>query len=661
MIKFIIFAPLIASIYSGFFYKKFNEKTILYSTTSLIFLSALLSWYILLSLDFSKVETIILIKWLESGSLLVNWELRLDSLTAIMLTVVTTISAFVHFYSLGYMAHDPNWETDEKYKPRFFSYLSLFTFAMLMLVTSNNFVQLFFGWEGVGLASYLLIGFYYKKSSANLASIKAFIVNRVGDIGLALAIFCTFFYVNSLNFDELFSKSQEISNKNIEILFLNFNALEFIVILFFLGAMGKSAQLFLHTWLPDAMEGPTPVSALIHAATMVTAGVFLVCRLSPVIEYTPIASNLIILVGAITAFFAGTVALVQNDVKRIIAYSTCSQLGFMFAAAGIGLYQAAMFHLFTHAFFKALLFLCAGSIIHSMHHQQDIRFYGGLRKKLPITFYSMLIGTLAITGLGIPLSYDLFHLPIGFSGFVSKDAIIEGIYASKNESAFIYFLLITICTLLTSLYSWRLIILTFFGDYKGKIEHFNHAVEDSRPINITLIFLSICSILVGVIFYDIFLGKNAEYFFSQSLFISPDNTVFYDLHYIPKWAKITPFLAMIAGLFLALYFYVMKPKLPQIFSNNQKILYRFLLNKWYFDELYNFLFVKSSRWLGSFFWKTGDERIIDGFINFISLTFIPKITKYVGRLQTGFIYHYAFAIFIGLVSILTYFLVSIGG
>ena len=661
MIKFIIFAPLIASIYSGFFYKKFNEKTVLYFTTSLIFLSALLSWYILLSLDFSKVETIILIKWLESGSLLVNWELRLDSLTTIMLTVVTTISAFVHFYSLGYMSHDPNWETDEKYKPRFFSYLSLFTFAMLMLVTSNNFVQLFFGWEGVGLASYLLIGFYYKKSSANLASIKAFIVNRVGDIGLALAIFCTFFYVNSLNFDELFSKSQEISKKNIEILFFNFNALEFIVILFFLGAMGKSAQLFLHTWLPDAMEGPTPVSALIHAATMVTAGVFLVCRLSPVIEYTPIASNLIILVGTTTAFFAGTVALVQNDVKRIIAYSTCSQLGFMFAAAGIGLYQAAMFHLFTHAFFKALLFLCAGSIIHSMHHQQDIRFYGGLRKKLPITFYSMMIGTLAITGLGIPLSYDLFHLPIGFSGFVSKDAIIEGIYASKNESAFIYFLLITICTLLTSLYSWRLIILTFFGDYKGKIEHFNHAVEDSRPINITLIFLSICSILVGVIFYDIFLGKNAEYFFSQSLFISPDNTVFYDLHYIPKWAKITPFLAMIAGLFLALYFYVMKPKLPQIFSNNQKILYRFLLNKWYFDELYNFLFVKSSRWLGTFFWKTGDERIIDGFINFISLTFIPTITKYVGRLQTGFIYHYAFAIFIGLVSILTYFLVSIGG
>ena len=560
MINFIIFAPLIASIYSGFFYKKFNEKTVLYLTTSLIFLSALLSWYILLSSDFNKVETIILIKWIESGSLLVNWELRLDSLTAIMLTVVTTISAFVHFYSLGYMSHDPNWETTEKYKPRFFSYLSLFTFAMLMLVTSNNFVQLFFGWEGVGLASYLLIGFYYKKSSANLASIKAFIVNRVGDIGLALAIFSTFFYVGSLNFDELFSKSQELSNKNIEILFFNFNVLEFIVILFFLGAMGKSAQLFLHTWLPDAMEGPTPVSALIHAATMVTAGVFLVCRLSPVIEYTPIASNLIILVGAITAFFAGTVALVQNDVKRIIAYSTCSQLGFMFAAAGIGLYQAAMFHLFTHAFFKALLFLCAGSIIHSMHHQQDIRFYGGLRKKLPITFYSMLIGTLAITGLGIPLSYDLFHLPIGFAGFVSKDAIIEGIYASKNESAFIYFLLITICTLLTSLYSWRLIILTFFGDYKGKIEHFNHAVEDSRPINITLIFLSICSILVGVIFYDIFLGKNAEYFFSQSLFISPDNTVFYDLHYIPKWAKIIPFLAMTAGLFLALYFYVMRPK-----------------------------------------------------------------------------------------------------
>ena len=500
MLHFIIFAPLLGSVFSGFFYKKFNEKTVLYFTTSLIFISSVFSWITFFSLDLSSIERIILFKWMESGSLVVNWEIRLDSLTTVMLTVVTTISAFVHLYSLGYMSHDPNWEDSENYKSRFFSYLSFFTFTMLMLVTSNNFVQLFFGWEGVGLASYLLIGFYYKKSTANKAAMKAFIVNRIGDIGLALAIFCTFYYVNSLNFDDLFSNAPIIAEKNVELLFFKFNALEFIVILFFLGAMGKSAQFFLHTWLPDAMEGPTPVSALIHAATMVTAGVFLVCRLSPVIEYTSVASNIIVLVGVVTALFAGTVALVQNDVKRIIAYSTCSQLGFMFSAAGIGLYQAAMFHLFTHAFFKALLFLCSGSIIHSMHHQQDIRTYGGLRKKLPITFYSMMIGTLAITGVGIPLSYDLFHLPIGFSGFVSKDSIIEGIYASKDESAFIYFIFITFAAFLTSLYSWRLIILTFFGEYRGKREYFDNAKEDSRSINITLIILSFCSIFVGIIF-----------------------------------------------------------------------------------------------------------------------------------------------------------------
>ncbi|MFL2802522.1 MAG: NADH-quinone oxidoreductase subunit L [Paracoccaceae bacterium] len=661
MLQLIIFAPLLGSVFSGFFYRRFNENVVLSLTTFLIFLSCLGSWITFFSLDFNSVEQIILIKWMESGSLVVNWEVRLDSLTTIMLVVITTISAFVHLYSFGYMGHDPNWEDFEKYKPRFFSYLSLFTFAMLMLVTSNNFVQLFFGWEGVGLASYLLIGFYYKKSTANIAAIKAFIVNRIGDIGLALAIFCTFYYVRSLDFDDLFVMAPDIADKTIEVLFFKFNALEFIVILFFLGAMGKSAQFFLHTWLPDAMEGPTPVSALIHAATMVTAGVFLLCRLSPAIEFTSLASNLIVLVGVLTAFFAGTVALVQNDVKKIIAYSTCSQLGFMFSAAGIGLYQAAMFHLFTHAFFKALLFLCAGSIIHSMHHQQDIRTYGGLRRKLPITFYSMMIGTFAITGVGIPLSYDLFNLPLGFSGFVSKDSIIEGIYASNNHNTFVYFLFIIFSAFLTSLYSWRLIILTFFGEYRGKRKYFDNAEENSKSINITLIILSICSIFVGVIFYDFFLGKKAEYFFSQSIYVLPTNTILSDLHYIPVWAKLTPFLSMIVGLFLAFIFYIHKPNLPQVFSKNQNILYNFLLNKWYFDEIYNAIFVKSSRWLGHIFWKIGDEKIIDGFINFISLIFIPTLTKFVGRIQTGFIYHYAFAIFIGLVSILTYFLVSIGG
>ena len=660
MLQAILFGPLLGAVLTGFFYKQLGEQLVIFISVILLFIAALFSWFVFFELDHTQVKEIVFFTWIKSGELKVEWGIRLDSLTAIMLVVINTISAFVHLYSIGYMSHDPNWGIKEQYRARFFSYLSLFTFAMLMLVTSNNLVQLFFGWEGVGLASYLLIGFYYKKQSANSAAVKAFVVNRVGDVGLALAIFSTFLMVGSLSFSELFAAAPRLSELQMKFWVLELTAIEFIAILFFVGAMGKSAQLFLHTWLPDAMEGPTPVSALIHAATMVTAGVFLVCRLSPIMEYAPSAANFITLIGVSTAVFAGTIALVQNDIKRIIAFSTCSQLGFMFAAAGIGLYQGAMFHLFTHAFFKALLFLCAGSIITSMHHEQDIRNYGGLRKKLPIAFWSMIIGTLSITGVGIPLSYDLFHLPFGFSGFVSKDAILEGMFASKSYSSLSSFWFLLFAAFITTLYSWRLIIFTFFGSHRGNLEYYEQAQESSKTINITLISLSLGSLFVGVVFFNTFLGEGSEEFFSRSLFIDPSNRVLHDLHYIPYWAKMAPFIAMLIAFSVAWICFFWRPKISKDFADNQKILYKFLANKWYFDEIYEYLFVMPARWLGFKFWKIGDEKIIDGFLNFIALNLLPKLTQFAGRLQSGYIFHYAFAIFIGLAAILTYFLISFG-
>ena len=660
MLQTILFAPLLGSILAGLFHKQLGERFVVLATITLLFVSAIFSWVLFLGMDHSEVREVILFKWIESGLLSANWAIRLDTLTGVMLVVINTISAFVHLYSVGYMAHDPHWGSGEIYKPRFFSYLSLFTFAMLMLVTSNNLAQLFFGWEGVGLASYLLIGFYYKKGSANRAAIKAFVVNRAGDFGLALAIFSSFFMVGSLQFNDLFVAAPKLSESSITFLSIELSAIEFIAFLFFLGAMGKSAQLFLHTWLPDAMEGPTPVSALIHAATMVTAGVFLVCRLSPIMEYAPHATNFITIIGVATSFFAGTVALVQNDIKRVIAFSTCSQLGFMFAAAGIGLYQAAMFHLFTHAFFKALLFLCAGSIINSMHHEQDIRYFGGLRKKLPIVFWSMIIGTLAITGVGIPLSYDLFHLPLGLSGFVSKDAILEGMFAANTYPSTVSFWFLLFSTFLTSLYSWRLIILTFLGAPRGNLENYNNAEEKSKTINITLACLSLGSIFAGVSFFNVFLGNSSEEFFSKALFIHSSNHILHDLHYIPHWAKVTPFLAMLLGCLLSFLFFYWRPQLSNYLARNQKILHKFLQNKWYFDEIYDYLLVRSARWFGTKFWKIGDERCIDGFINFVALNLLPKLTALAGKFQSGYIFHYAFAIFVGLTAILTYFLISLG-
>ena len=660
MLQAILFGPLLSAILTGFFYKQVGEKLVIAISVVVLFIAAFCSWLVFFELDDTQVKEIVFFTWIKSGELKIQWGIRLDSLTAIMLVVINTISAFVHLYSIGYMSHDPNWGINEAYRARFFSYLSLFTFAMLMLVTSNNLVQLFFGWEGVGVASYLLIGFYYKKQSANAAAVKAFIVNRVGDVGLALAVFSTFLMVGSLNFSELFAAAPRLSELKMQFWIFELSAIEFIAMLFFVGAMGKSAQLFLHTWLPDAMEGPTPVSALIHAATMVTAGVFLVCRLSPIMEYAPYASNFITIIGVSTAVFAGTVALVQNDIKRVIAFSTCSQLGFMFAAAGIGLYQGAMFHLFTHAFFKALLFLCAGSIITSMHHEQDMRYYGGLRRKLPIAFWSMMIGTLSITGVGIPLSYDLFHLPFGFSGFVSKDAILEGMFASKSYSSLGSFWFLLFAAFITTLYSWRLIILTFFGPPRGNLEYYEQAQERSKTINITLICLALGSLIVGVIFFDTFLGKGSDDFFSESLFVNSSNHVLHDLHYIPYWAKMAPFVGMLVAFSAAWICFFWRPNISRDFAHNQKILYKFFANKWYFDEIYEYLLVKPARWLGFKFWKIGDEKIIDGFLNFIGLNLLPKLTRFAGRIQSGYIFHYAFAIFIGLAAILTYFLISFG-
>ena len=655
MVPVILFLPLVGALVSGFFHHLIGEKSAKLFTTICVFLSAMISWIIFSTDSFQSVKKFHILRWISSGDLNVSWSIRLDSLTAIMLVVVCSVSFLVHLYSFGYMKGDHNWKSSEKYEARFFSYLSFFTFAMLALVTSDNFLQMFFGWEGVGLASYLLIGFYYKKPSANAAAIKAFLVNRVGDFGLALGVICIFVTTGSLYFDDLFLNAEKLSNKSIQFLSINFNTAELIAVLLFVGAMGKSAQLFLHTWLPDAMEGPTPVSALIHAATMVTAGVFLICRVSPLMEYAPNAAALITVVGASTALFAASVGLVQTDIKRVIAYSTCSQLGYMFAAAGIGFYQASMFHLFTHAFFKALLFLCAGSIIHALHHEQDMRNYGGLRKKLPYTFIAMIIGTLAITGVGIPFSYELLHLPIGFAGFVSKDAIIEGAYAAQSSSGIYAFWALVISALFTSFYSWRLIFMTFFGEFRGKLEYFEHAHEPSKTMLVPLLLLVSGAIFSGVAFYGKFVGNGANEFFKFSIFNIANNHIIHDFHSVPHWVKLAPFVAMVLGFILAFSFYMRNTKVVAQLSEQHMGLYKFLLNKWYFDEFFNFIIVRPTLFLGDILWKRGDGMIIDGLINRVALNFVPRLTQFYGKLQSGFLFHYAFAMIVGTTLLITWF------
>jgi NADH-quinone oxidoreductase subunit L len=654
MTTIILFAPLVGAILCGFGYKWLGERAALVVATSLLFLAMILAWVVFLTFD-GETERVALFPWIQSGTLAVDWGIRLDRMTAIMLVVVTTVSALVHLYSFGYMDHDANWKPGESYQPRFFAYLSFFTFAMLMLVTADNLLQMFFGWEGVGVASYLLIGFYYRKTSANAAAIKAFVVNRVGDFGFLMGIFALYLLVDSIWFDDIFAAAPTLAETQLRFLWRDWNAAEVVSVLLFIGAMGKSAQLFLHTWLPDAMEGPTPVSALIHAATMVTAGVFLVCRMSPVLEWAPYALTFVTVIGALTAFFAATVGLVQNDIKRVIAYSTCSQLGFMFVAAGVGAYPAAMFHLFTHAWFKAMLFLGAGSVIHAMHHEQDMRNYGGLRHKIPYTFWAMVIGTLAITGVGIPLTY------IGFSGFLSKDAIIESAWAGGQLSDGLAFWLLLFTALMTSFYSWRLIFMTFFGAPRGDHHAHDHAHESPRTMLIPLAALAVGSVVAGMVWYEDFFGHHYAEWFGPSIFFGPENHVIHDAHEAPAWVKASPFVAMLIGLGLSYLFYIVNPELPKALARQQRGLYLFLLNKWYFDELYDRLFVRPAFWLGRLLWKKGDGATIDGGINGVALGLVPWVTRLAGRVQSGYVFHYAFAMVLGLVAITLWLMIRSGG
>ena len=637
----IVFLPLFASLVVGFFGKKLNLMLSHIFSCTMIIIPFFLSLYFLnLTLSENYNLVVPLFEWLKSGDLVTEWSLRLDLLTSVMLVVVTSVSSLVHIYSIGYMSHD-------SHQTRFFAYLSFFTFAMLILVTSNNFLQLFFGWEGVGLASYLLIGFWYKKDTANSAAMKAFVVNRVGDFGFLIGLAILFYYAGSLNFDVIFSLNEQLSLSTFSIFSKEFNVLNTACFFLFMGAMGKSAQLFLHTWLPDAMEGPTPVSALIHAATMVTAGIFLVARCSPLFEMSPSILSFITIIGASTAFFAATVALVQNDIKRIVAYSTCSQLGYMFVALGSGAHQIAIFHLFTHAFFKALLFLGSGSVIHAVSDEQDIRKMGGLYKLIPFTWIVMLIGTLGLTGA--PL----------MSGYYSKDGIIEAAFVSQTEGNLYAFYLLVLSALLTSFYSWRLIFLTFNGKSNIPTEIFSKIHESPKVMLFPLFILSIFTIFSGVYFVDYFMYHDYQYLWQSSIYLSENNHVIESIHYVPKWVKYSPLVMMVIGLITAVIFYLLYPKVPKFLSSQFNPVYKFLLNKWYFDEIYEFIFVRNISRIGNFLSNFGDKRIIDGLgPDGISLR-VMDIAKQISRIQTGYIYHYAFAMLIGLMLFITYFFIRV--
>ena len=638
MYQAIVFLPLLGCVIAGLFGRAIGPRPSELVTTTLLFASMVLSWIALAWVGFGRQDAhVVLTTFIGSGDLHAEWALRIDPLTAVMLVVVTTVSAFVHLYSIGYMQEDPG-------RPRFFSFLSLFTFAMLMLVTADNLVQLFFGWEGVGLASYLLIGFWYQKPEANAAAIKAFIVNRIGDFGFALGIFAVFMMVGALDFDTIFAQAPGLVGKTIYFLGYQMDALTLICVLLFIGAMGKSAQFLLHTWLPDAMEGPTPVSALIHAATMVTAGVFMVARLSPLFELAPSALAFVTFIGATTAFFAATVGLVQNDIKRIIAYSTCSQLGYMFVAMGVGAYSVGMFHLFTHASFKALLFLGSGSVITAMHHEQDIRKMGGLRSKLPFTYWTMIIGTLALTGF--PLT----------AGYYSKDAVIEAAYSGRGSVAMYGYLLTLISAALTAFYSWRLIFKTFHGEPDDR-HAFEHARESPLVMLVPLAVLALGSIVTGFAFDAVFTGHGAEGFFRESLKFARGDA---EVGHAPWFIAVLPTVMMVAGFLVAWRFYIRRPELPAEFARQASLLYRFLLNKWYFDEIYDFLLVRPALWLGRLLWKGGDERVIDGLGPDGISARVIDITRNVMRLQTGYLYHYAFAMLIGVAALVTWFMLRGG-
>ena len=697
MIQAIVFLPLIGALIAGLLGRTIGHRPSEFITTGLLIISAVLSWVVFLPVAFggglmgaevdghTTVLKIEIMRWIQVGDMDLRWVLRVDTLTAIMLVVVNTVSSLVHVYSIGYMADDPH-------RNRFFAYLSLFTFAMLMLITADNFLQMFFGWEGVGLASYLLIGFWYTKPTATAAAMKAFIVNRVGDFGFALGIFGAFMVLGHIDFDGAFEAAGQFSTTGLPVMqFLGWqlDAMTVICMLLFMGAMGKSAQFLLHTWLPDAMEGPTPVSALIHAATMVTAGVFMVARLSPLFETSPFTLTFVMIIGAITAFFAATVGLVQNDIKRVIAYSTCSQLGYMFVALGAGAYSAGVFHLFTHAFFKALLFLGAGAVIHAMHHEQDMRNMGGLRKKIPVTYAMMLIGTLALTGVGIPGSEFL-----GFAGFFSKDSIVEAAYAVGGNTGMFAFWLLVIAALFTSFYSWRLIHLTFHGSPRdAKHDHghhveahdgdshdepladdhaahahddhahddhhahgsaYDHAHEAPKVMQIPLYVLAVGAVLAGAVFYGMFFHdvEHIEHFFAGAIVV--DHEIIEAAHHVPLWVKWSATISMIIGFVTAWYMYIRNPAVPGRLAATNPGLYQFLLNKWYFDELYDTIFVKPALWVGRSLWKGFDDWLIDETLSEGLGRRVQNVTSWVVKLQSGYLYHYAFAMLIGIAALLTW-------
>ncbi|ANL46342.1 NADH dehydrogenase (quinone) subunit L [Rhizobium phaseoli] len=659
--KAIVFLPLIGAIVAGLFGRAIGAKASEYVTSGLMIIAAILSWYVFFTVGMGHAEggpiKVEVLRWIQSGGIDVSWSLRVDTLTSVMLVVVNTVSMLVHVYSIGYMHTDPH-------RPRFFAYLSLFTFAMLMLVTADNLAQMFFGWEGVGLASYLLIGFWFKKPSATAAAMKAFIVNRVGDFGFVLGIAGVFVLFGAINLDTIFANASNFApheggGEAGEVILNLFgmqldkaHALTGVCLLLFMGAMGKSAQFLLHTWLPDAMEGPTPVSALIHAATMVTAGVFLVARMSPLFELSPDALTVVTVIGAITAFFAATVGLVQNDIKRVIAYSTCSQLGYMFVALGVGAYGAAIFHLFTHAFFKALLFLCAGSVIHAVDGEQDMRYMGGLRPHIQVTFWMMIIGTLAITGVGIPFT------PFGFAGFFSKDVIIEATYASHSPVSGFAFSLLVIAALFTSFYSWRLIFMTFFGKPRASHEVMHHVHESPQVMLVPLYLLAFGAMFAGVIFEGRFYGEEYAEFWKGALFTGAENELVEQFHHVPALVGLSPFIAMVLGFVTAWYMYIRSPQTPRVLAKQHRVLYHFLLNKWYFDELYDFLFVRTARALGRFLWKKGDVGVIDTYGPNGVAARVVAVTDRVVRLQTGYLYHYAFAMLIGIAALVTWMMLG---
>ena len=629
----IITLPLIASIISGFFGKYIGDRNSEIVTSLLVSISAIFSIIVFYNVVFNQYEdNLIIATWINSGTLDVNWSMKIDSLSSVMLVVVTSVSALVHIYSIGYMSHDPH-------KPRFMAYLSLFTFAMLMLVTSDNFIQLFFGWEGVGLCSYFLIGFWFKKETANSAAIKAFVVNRVGDFGFALGIFLIFYLFGTVNYNEVFQQIPSVVDKRLNFLGFEVNSIDLICLLLFIGAMGKSAQILLHTWLPDAMEGPTPVSALIHAATMVTAGVFLVVRCSPIYEYSELALNLITIVGMTTAIFAASVALVQIDIKKIIAYSTCSQLGYMFFAAGVGAYNIAMFHLFTHAFFKALLFLGSGSVIHAFKDEQNINSMGGVWKKLPYTYVLMIIGTLALTGF--PL----------LSGFYSKDAIIEFAYLRDNTTGYYAAGIGIFTAFLTSIYSWRLIFKTFHGSYNNKSIKIEETHESPLVMLLPLIILSIGAIFAGYIFKELFFDTN---FWGNSIFFLEPLSE----EHPPMWFLLLTPILVCSSIPISYYLFVKNKDLPNSIVEINKPLYNFLVNKWYFDELYEILFIKPSKKIGLFLWKFFDVKIIDGFGPDGVSSLIKKFSIKANKFQSGYIYQYAFIMLLGFSALLTFLIIK---